>query len=50
MVEVDIYGMMEDNIKVNIKTIKNMVLVNTLGQMVKNMKVNGKMVKLMEKE
>jgi len=43
-------GKMEEDMKDNINTIKNMDLVVINGQMVENILVNGEIVKDMEKE
>ena len=50
MEKVEFNGLMEKFIKVNIKTIENMVLVHSAGQMEENMLETGKMENNMEEE
>ena len=50
MEKVYMNGKMEEDMKDNINTIKNMDLVVINGQMVENILVNGEIVKDMEKE
>ena len=49
MEKVYLLGLMEENMKGNIKTIKKKGLVYLNGQMAKNIEDNGKMVNKMEK-